>query len=132
MSDGKADGSAKPPRAPDESKAPGKNLRVVPTPLVARPICKRTLSPRNRESSPVSACEQFRGTEDALSNRGRTDLLAVRRKDREGHKKMMSRLAKTITVMVLTTPLIAASLGGCIWHTKETKEVERERGGDKK
>ena len=45
---------------------------------------------------------------------------------------MMSRLAKTITVMVLATPLIAASLGGCIWHTKETKEVERERGGDKK
>ena len=45
---------------------------------------------------------------------------------------MMSRLAKTITVMALTTPLIAASLGGCIWHTKETKEVEREGGGDKK
>jgi hypothetical protein len=45
---------------------------------------------------------------------------------------MMSRLAKTITMMALTTPLIAASLGGCIWHSKETKEVERDRGGDKK
>jgi len=45
---------------------------------------------------------------------------------------MMNRLAKTITVIALTTPLIAASLGGCIWHSKETKEVERDRGGDKK
>jgi hypothetical protein len=63
---------------------------------------------------------------------GQKDLLAERRKDREGDRKMMSRLAKTVTVMVLATPLIVASLGGCIWHTKETKEVERERGGDKR
>ena len=36
MPDGKADGSAKPPRAPDESKAPGKNVCVVPTSRGAR------------------------------------------------------------------------------------------------
>lgn len=60
---------------------------------------------------------------------GQKDLLAARRKDREGDRKMP---AKTVTVMVLATPLIVASLGGCIWHTKETKEVERERGGDKR
>jgi hypothetical protein len=63
---------------------------------------------------------------------GRNDVLAARRKDREDDRKMMSRLAKTFTVMVLTTPLIVGTLGGCIWHSKETKEVERERGGDKK
>lgn len=45
---------------------------------------------------------------------------------------MMSRLAKRVAVMVLATPLIVTTLGGCIWHTKETKEVERERQGDTK
>jgi hypothetical protein len=44
----------------------------------------------------------------------------------------MRRLAKMVAVMALTTPLIVSTLGGCIWHSKETKEVERERGGDKR
>ena len=39
----------------------------------------------------------------------------------------MSRLAKMVALMALTTPLIVLTLGGCIWHSKETKEVEAEK-----
>ena len=41
---------------------------------------------------------------------------------------MMSSFTKTMTMMALTTPLVVATLGGCVWHSKETKEVEREQG----
>ena len=45
---------------------------------------------------------------------------------------MMSRLEKTVTVIALATPLIVTTPGGCIWHSKKTKEVEREREGDRR
>jgi hypothetical protein len=40
---------------------------------------------------------------------------------------MMSRLTKTMTMIAVTTPLLMATLGGCVWHSKETKEIEREQ-----
>src|SRR5262245_3261083 len=93
---------------------------------------QRRLSHRNRGSSPSPFAT------DSVARKMRSQIVEGRicshceEKTGRGHREMMSRLAKTITVMALTTPLIAASLGGCIWHTKETKEVERDRGGDKK
>lgn len=36
----------------------------------------------------------------------------------------MSRFTKTMTMTALTAPLVMAALGGCVWHSKETKEVE--------
>jgi hypothetical protein len=126
--DGKADGSAKPPRAPDESKAPGKNVRVVPT---SRGAGQSSLTNAKCTQSGIFEMPAVRWHGTCATTPGRK-ICSARRKDREGDRKMMSRLAKTVTVMVLATPLIVASLGGCIWHTKETKEVERERGGDKR
>jgi hypothetical protein len=40
----------------------------------------------------------------------------------------MNRLTKTVTTVALTTPLLMATLSGCYWHSKETREVEREQG----
>ena len=44
---------------------------------------------------------------------------------RGGHE-MTSRFSKTM--IVLTTPLLIATLGGCVWRTKEIKEVDRDKG----
>jgi hypothetical protein len=39
---------------------------------------------------------------------------------------MISRLTKTVTIVAVTTPLLMATLSGCVWRSKET--VERETG----
>jgi len=39
---------------------------------------------------------------------------------------MTSRFSKTM--IVLTTPRLIATLGGCVWRTKEIKEVDRGKG----
>jgi len=39
---------------------------------------------------------------------------------------MTSRLTKTVTIIAVTTPLLMATLSGCVWRSKET--VERETG----
>jgi hypothetical protein len=40
---------------------------------------------------------------------------------------MTSRFSKKLVVVVMT-PLLIATLGGCVFSSKETKEVEREKG----
>jgi hypothetical protein len=39
---------------------------------------------------------------------------------------MISRVTKTVTIVAVTTPLLMATLSGCVWRSKET--VERETG----
>ena len=39
---------------------------------------------------------------------------------------MISRLTKTVTIVAVATPLLMATLSGCVWRSKET--VERETG----
>ena len=46
--------------------------------------------------------------------------------NRKGGHEMRSRFSKTM--LVLTTPLLIAALGGCVWRTKEVREVDRDKG----